>query len=77
MAEIKTVPEDTINQHEHELPTDSSDEHIALKTDTFEIHDSALGINLQKGYYYNWRFAGVVLVRMPCHFPALLAHNIL
>lgn len=61
MDEIKPAPESTINQHEN--ATNSSEEHIALKNDTFEIHDSALGNDLPKGYYYNWRFIGVVIVR--------------
>lgn len=38
-------------------------EHVAVQTATFEISEDALGTNLPKHYYRNWRFIGVVAVR--------------
>lgn len=40
-------------------------EDIAVHTDTFEISHAALGEDLPKNYYLNWRFIAIVIVSSP------------
>lgn len=51
------------DEHIQEVP----DRHIAVHTETFDISEDAIGNELPKNYYQNWRFIGVVTVRKDSH----------
>lgn len=55
--------ESSTEQIEHvQSPQNRSNEHIAIKNETFAINEDALGTNLPKNYYYSPGFIGTIVV---------------
>jgi hypothetical protein len=56
----REVHDEHIEQSRHNL----QDAHVAIHTDTYDISEDALGINLPKHYYFSPGFIGTVTVRL-------------
>lgn len=55
--------ESSTEQIEHvQHPENLSNEHVAIKNETFAINEDALGTNLAKNYYYSPGFIGTIVV---------------
>jgi len=56
--DLREIRDEQIEQSTHS----HRDAHIAIHTDTYDIDEDALGINLPKHYYMSPGFIGTVIV---------------